>query len=482
VRRRSLARVVWRGGVHQAPGTIVEGRSRPGYPRDVITVRNLSRKFGAKFAIEDLSFHLERGEVVGFLGPNGAGKTTTMRILAGYLPASSGAAEVNGLDVLRQSLAVRESIGYLPESVPLYREHRVREMLEFQGRLHRLSRAERKRRIPAVLERVGIADRTESIIGTLSRGQRQRVGLAVALLPDPQVLILDEPTSGLDPLQRLEVRKLLAELARERTVLLSSHILSEVEAVCPRVIILRRGKIAADGRQTELVERLGGSSFVRFEAMVGLAAGDADLAARAMRSLRGVRSVVERGRLGIHHAFEVEGDGDLREDLGALALQKRWAVRELSWQRPTLETLFARIALELDEGSRVSAAPPPAAPAHPAARVAFAVELPLAQAPRTQAPLGSEPPPQTSGAASATTASGGSCAPGAPGAANAQGAYRPLNPFEKPAASAASKVVYNLNPFDRGANRDLSKPKAIEEPPRAAPEAEGRDSSSADRP
>ncbi|MCC6406223.1 MAG: ABC transporter ATP-binding protein [Planctomycetes bacterium] len=436
----------------------------------MITVRNLSRKYGAKYAIEDLSFHLERGEVVGFLGPNGAGKTTTMRILAGYLPASSGVAEVGGLDVLRQSLAVRKTIGYLPESVPLYREHRVREMLDFQGRLHGLSRAERRARIPAVLEQVGIADRTESIVGTLSRGQRQRVGLAVALLPDPKVLILDEPTSGLDPLQRLEVRKLLADLASERTVLLSSHILSEVEAVCPRVIILRRGKIAADGRKDDLVKRLGGAAFVRFEAFVGQ---DVAAAVRAIRSVRGVRDVVDRGRLGIHNVFEVHSEEDLREDLGALAAAKSWAVRELSWSRPTLEELFARIALDLEGEPRAARAPDASAvPSSPSA----------SSAPNASSPVKFELP-----------LAGAAAAPGSTGTAAAKPAgYQPLNPFEKPAPGAPSKVVYNLNPFDKGASRDLSKPKAITDAPEgprdgapsreAAPKPDDSDASRCERP
>ncbi|MBI5434925.1 MAG: ABC transporter ATP-binding protein [Planctomycetes bacterium] len=438
----------------------------------MITVRNLSRKYGAKYAIEDLSFHLERGEVVGFLGPNGAGKTTTMRILAGYLPASSGVAEVGGLDVLRQSLAVRKTIGYLPESVPLYREHRVREMLDFQGRLHGLSRAERRARIPSVLERVGIADRTESIVGTLSRGQRQRVGLAVALLPDPKVLILDEPTSGLDPLQRLEVRKLLAELASERTVLLSSHILSEVEAVCPRVIILRRGKIAADGRKDDLVQRLGGAAFVRFEAFVGQ---DVAAAVRAIRSVRGVREVVDRGRLGIHNVFEVHSDDDLREDLGALAAAKSWAVRELSWSRPTLEELFARIALDLEGDPHAASAP---------------------AAPEAASPVSSRvPSPAPSGAPASASSPVKFELPlaGSPTAPTAKPAgYRPLNPFEKPAPDVPSKVVYNLNPFDEGASRDLSKPKAISdglEAPRggapsleAAPKPDDPEASRCERP
>ncbi|HVS17250.1 MAG TPA: ABC transporter ATP-binding protein, partial [Planctomycetota bacterium] len=268
----------------------------------MIHVEHLTRRFGSIAAVDDLTFHIERGEVVGFLGPNGAGKTTVMRILTGYLPASSGRAEIAGLDVLRQSLEVRRRIGYLPEAVPLYREHRVGEMLVFQARLHGLARREWKARIPEVLERVGLADRERSLIGQLSRGQRQRIGLAVALLPEPEVLILDEPTSGLDPLQRLEVRKLLGELAAEHTVLLSSHILPEIEAVAPRVIILDRGRMAADGTPAELVRRLGGGSALRLEAFVG---ADVEAALRVLRAIPGVGEVRDLGRLGVHHVFEL---------------------------------------------------------------------------------------------------------------------------------------------------------------------------------
>ncbi len=319
----------------------------------MIHVEHLTRRFGALTAVEDLTFHLERGEVVGFLGPNGAGKTTTLRILAGSLPATSGRAEVAGLDVLRRSLDVRKRIGYLPESVPLYREHRVEEMLAFQARLHGLARSVWRQRIPEVLARVGIADRSRSLIGHLSRGQRQRVGIAMALLPEPEVLLLDEPTSGLDPLQRIEVRSLLGELAREHTVLLSSHILPEIEAVCPRVIILSRGRMAADGTQEELVRRLGGASHVRLEAAVG---SDPAAAARTLAALPGIAEVIDEGPAGELRAFRLRCESDEREAVGRLAQRQGWAVRELSWRRPTLEQIFARIALEIAPEPAPSAA------------------------------------------------------------------------------------------------------------------------------
>ncbi len=322
----------------------------------MITAQHLTRRFGPLTAVDDLSFEIERGEVVGFLGPNGAGKTTTLRILAGFLPATSGGASVAGFDVLEQSMEVRRRIGYLAESVPLYREHRVQEMLEFQGRLHGLSRAERKSRIPAVLERVGLSDRSRQLIGNLSRGLRQRVGIAVALLPEPEVLILDEPTSGLDPIQRIEVRGLIQELAKEHTVIISSHILPEIEAVCPRVLIINKGKLAADGTPEELIRTLGGGSSVRFEAVVGPDVSDA---LRLLGAIGGMDAVHDRGRLGVHHCFDLVCEEDLREDVGALAATKGWAIRELSWRKPTLEELFARIALDLDDAPATLAPPEP---------------------------------------------------------------------------------------------------------------------------
>ncbi len=391
----------------------------------MIEVAHLVRRFGNVLAVDDLSFSLEKGEVVGFLGPNGAGKTTTMRMLTGYLPATSAERlTVAGYDVLRQSMQVRRCIGYLPESVPLYREMRVREMMLFQGRLHRMPRALLRRRISEVLERVGVADRESQIVGKLSRGLRQRVGLAVALLPNPKVLILDEPTSGLDPLQRAEVRTLIRELADEHTVLLSTHILAEVESICPRVIILREGRVVADGTRDELIHTLGGAGHVAFEAVVG----DPAEAARLLESLPGVSRVVTGERVGIHQAFAIYGEGDLREDVGALAMTQGWALRELTWCRPTLEQLFARLVLGGGSGEEES-------------------------------PLAAPPPPAQGQAAPPA----GSAPPSTPGLELFSGATAPTEPTPALGEVGRKAVFYSLNPFDQGAARDFSAPVRAEE-------------------
>lgn len=385
----------------------------------MISVSHLTRRFGELQALDDVSFEIQKGEVVGFLGPNGAGKTTTLRILAGYLPATSGSARVAGFDVLRQSLEVRRRIGYLPESVPLYREHRVIEMLRFQARLHGLSRDATRRRAEEVLEKVGLSERRRDLVGHLSRGLRQRAGLAVALLPDPEVLILDEPTSGLDPLQRIEVRALILDLAARHTVILSSHILPEIEATCPRVIILHEGRVVADGTRESLVRGHGAPSHVRVEAVVG---GDPAQAARLLGAIPGVRAVHDRGRLGIHHQFDVECDADLREDVGALSAARHWALRELSWRVPTLEQIFTAITHGHTPAKATSAATPASSAASvPAASLGAALDV-----------LPTRTPPST-------------------------------------------KTVYNLNPFDMGAARDLSRPKSVEGPTPSAAEQRARE-------
>lgn len=397
----------------------------------MIEVAHLTRRYGSTTAVDDLSFEVGKGEVVGFLGPNGAGKTTTMRILAGYLPATRAERlVVANHDVLRDSMAVRRKIGYLPESVPLYPELRVDEMMRFQGRLHRMSRHDLKSRIGEVLDRVGVLDRSKQLVGTLSRGLKQRVGLAVALLPDPEVLILDEPTSGLDPIQRGEVRDLIAGLSSEHTVLLSSHILAEIEGMAPRVIIIHEGQKVADGSQDQIIARLGSGQDSGHVLVEAAAPSEPGAMAELLRSLHGVEDVQVGDRVGIHHTFRVSGEGDLREDVGALAMTQGWALRELTWKRPTLEQLFTRLVIGDVAATKMEASAAAAA----------------------SAPGGNSPAPASSGLAIQST--GLELAP--PGSSGG----KPL-PLGTP-GTAQSKTIYSLNPFDRGASRDLSKPVTVE--------------------
>jgi ABC-2 type transport system ATP-binding protein len=230
----------------------------------MIQAEGLTKYYGRNPAIQGLTFDAEAGEILGFLGPNGAGKTTTMRILAGYMPPSSGSARVAGFDVVDQSLDVRRRVGYLPETVPLYPEMSVSEYLTFMGSLRRVPSLDD--RVEQVIAEVRLEERSESFIGNLSKGLRQRVGVAQALLHRPEVLILDEPTIGLDPAQIIEVRKLIQELGKERTVLLSTHILSEAQQVCDRVLIINRGQIVAEDTPANLQAQLAGGERLRVQA------------------------------------------------------------------------------------------------------------------------------------------------------------------------------------------------------------------------
>ncbi len=240
----------------------------------MIVVEKLTKYYGEYPAVREVSFEVDRGQVVGFLGPNGAGKSTTMRILAGYLTATSGRATVDGKDVFWDPIEARRRIGYMPENCPIYPEMRVEEYLWFRGGLKGLGRADRKKRLAYVLERCWLRDVRRQLIGTLSKGYRQRVGLADALLADPPVLILDEPTAGLDPTQIRETRKLIRELGQEHTMLLSTHILSEVEMTCDWVIVITQGKVVEDGSLASVRKKAGNRSlediFVRLTGQEGI--------------------------------------------------------------------------------------------------------------------------------------------------------------------------------------------------------------------
>ncbi len=285
-------------------------------PADIVAT-NLTKKYGLFTAVDHISFEVAKGTIVGFLGPNGAGKTTTIRMLTCYMPPSEGSAQVAGFDVFHQSLQVRKRIGYLAESAPLYTEMRVGEYLDFKARLHGMKRTDRRRRIGEVAAKTWLTDRLRSVIGTLSKGYRQRVGIADALIHNPAVLVLDEPTVGLDPSQIREARKLISDLAGGHTVLLSTHILQEVEMVCQKVIIVGRGKIVAQGTPEELKNKAGAG--IRVEVR-----GPADQVKSALNALPGVEKVdvLQTGGVSTLN-LRVKSTPELREQIAATIAQPR---------------------------------------------------------------------------------------------------------------------------------------------------------------
>lgn len=303
----------------------------------MIAVERLTKFYGNARAIEDISFSCRRGEIVGFLGPNGAGKTTTMRILTGYLPPTSGVARIAGYNTLTDSLQAREHLGYLPETVPLYREMSVEGYLAYIGRLRRVPNL--WERIDEVLDAVGLAERAGSYIGHLSKGMRQRVGLAQAMLHNPEVLILDEPTIGLDPRQVVEVRELIKELGQRHTILLSTHILGEVEQLCDRVIMIIDGHIYADMPMSGL---MGPNTVIRLH----LASPSRDTA-RILRSLVGVQDVTN-GADGVYHV-RYDGGDETRAAIASTAVNASWGLLELTLERPTLESIFLERLREAEQ-------------------------------------------------------------------------------------------------------------------------------------
>ncbi|MBI2455986.1 MAG: ABC transporter ATP-binding protein [candidate division NC10 bacterium] len=310
----------------------------------MIEVENLTRFYGPTAAIQDVSFRVDQGQIVGFLGPNGAGKTTTLRILSGYLPATSGTARVAGFDVFKESLAVRRRLGYLPENVPLYPEMRVRTYLDFVAEVKGVPRQERQRRVAAAMERCRVDDVANHLIGSLSRGYRQRVGIAQAILHDPEVILLDEPTVGLDPKQIIEIRQLITELAGQRTVILSTHILPEVEMVCQRVIIINQGKIVAVDTPENLKAKIRTSARVLLQ-VDGPAVAVRDHLERVPGVLR-VEERPERADGRIRYLVECAPDRDLRRDLAAVVVRQGWGLSELRPADVMLEEVFIRLVTD----------------------------------------------------------------------------------------------------------------------------------------
>jgi len=315
----------------------------------MIEVEHLVKRFGDVVAVDDVSFSIGEGEVVGFLGPNGAGKTTTMRILTSFLPASSGTVRVAGFDPFWESLQARLHVGYLPESVPLRREMRVTEYLFHRARLKRVPACLRKRRVAEVLERCGVREVADRIIGQLSKGYRQRVGLADALVSDPPILILDEPTEGLDPNQVRVVREMLRELGERRTVLLSTHILSEVEQICPRIIIISGGRIVEQGRTEDLTRALDTADRLALQTV-----GPGNAIRTALADIPGVTRVVweERGGAEGPQGFLVEAarGAGLREKVIAVVRERGWPLVQLAERKPTLEDVFVQRTRTADVG------------------------------------------------------------------------------------------------------------------------------------
>jgi ABC-2 type transport system ATP-binding protein len=304
----------------------------------MIDVVQLTKSYGSIEALKGISFHIAPGEIVGLLGPNGAGKTTAIRILTGYLQADGGTVSINGLDVLEHTRQVQAQIGYLPESAPLYPELSVQAYLRMMAELRGIPEEEQAARISEAVVDVGLTEHLTRCIGQLSKGYRQRVGLAQAILHRPPILILDEPTIGLDPTQVVEIRRLIRRLAERSTVLFSTHILSEVEALCDRAIILMNGEIRADARLSELAATP--------DAVLVLAAAP-DGVAEALGSLNGVRGVEPFRSVDGFPAFRVRGQSgaDLCPAIYALAQERGWALRELRRDVRTLETVFNELAM-----------------------------------------------------------------------------------------------------------------------------------------
>jgi ABC-2 type transport system ATP-binding protein len=309
----------------------------------VIEVQHLTKRYGPFTAVEDVSFRVERGEILGFLGPNGAGKTTTMRILTGYMPATAGHAIVAGFDVFDQPVEAKRRTGYLPETPPLYPDMTVLDYLTFVSKIKGVPSSERRQRLTTIMERTRIADMANRLCARLSKGYRQRVGLAQALIHNPDVLILDEPTAGLDPKQIIETRELIKELAGDHTIILSTHILPEVAQTCQRVVIINKGHVVAVDTPDNLTARLRGSETMYVQ--VDGASGDA---ATLLRRVAGVTRVVESDHRDGAAGYEVESERgrDVRRELARAIVSSGWGLLELRPMRMSLEDVFLSLTTE----------------------------------------------------------------------------------------------------------------------------------------
>ncbi|MFH1060977.1 MAG: ABC transporter ATP-binding protein [Pseudomonadota bacterium] len=323
----------------------------------MISVRKVSKRFGGTLAVDDLDFTVQAGEILGFLGPNGAGKTTTMRILTGYFPPSAGSVSIAGHDVVDEPLAARRAVGYLPENVPLYVEMRVAEYLDFVGGAKGLNRLEARRETRRVMAAVGVEDRAGQLIKQLSKGYRQRVGLAQALVGDPPVLILDEPTIGLDPRQIVEIRALIRDMAGKKTVILSSHILPEVAATCGRVIIINQGRLVAQGPPSLLSPEQAGACTLRLVSL-----GQAQRLAAVVGAVEGVRAVrSEEPPAGLEGAcvlsLDVAGELGVRAAVAKAVVEEGAGLVELTPVARSLEEVFVQLTTTEPAGGEPPAEP-----------------------------------------------------------------------------------------------------------------------------
>jgi gliding motility-associated transport system ATP-binding protein len=310
----------------------------------VIEVQHLTKRYGPTTAVDDVSFSVEKGEVLGFLGPNGAGKTTTMRVLTGYMPPTEGKAIVAGYDIFEQPIEAKRRIGYLPETPPLYPEMTVRDYLTFVAKIKGVAKRNRTNRVSDVMERAQVADMANRHCGKLSKGYRQRVGLAQALLHNPEVLILDEPTAGLDPKQIIDTRRLIKELGGDHTIILSTHILPEVSQTCHRVVIINKGRVVAVDTPENLTSRLRGSEtmFLQVDAPVG------EDVKHALEIVPGVTRVALAESRGTTGSYEVNSETgrDVRRQLAAVVVSNGWGLLELRPLRMSLEEIFLHLTTE----------------------------------------------------------------------------------------------------------------------------------------
>jgi ABC-2 type transport system ATP-binding protein len=307
----------------------------------MIEVENLSKTYSGFRAVQGISFHVKKGEIVGFLGPNGAGKSTTMKVLAGYLPPTDGKVRVAGFDVVTDSIEVRKRIGYMPENVPLYTDMRVNEFLRFRAELKKVARRKIKDRIESVKQLCHLKDVENKIIGTLSKGYRQRVGLADAMVHEPELLILDEPTIGLDPNQIRSVRDLIKDLGKRHTILLSTHILPEVELTCDRVLVINRGRIEASDTPANLTKVVRGGGSILLE--VKAAGADVVAKIKALPEIEDVEIVLPADGAWTRAKIFAKPGVDVRESVYGVVSQNNWPLRELARVKATLEEAFIEL-------------------------------------------------------------------------------------------------------------------------------------------